>query len=215
MRRAIAGHMVRSKQTSPHATTVFEFDFSAVARHRDENKKQFLQDGARLTFTIYIVAAVVEALKQHPLANSVWTDEGILLKRPINIGIAVAIPDGLIVPVIKGADGLNLLGLARNINDLVKRARSKALKPDEVQGGTFSITNHGTSGSLLATPIINQPQAGILGIGKIEKRVKVIDDAIAIRPLAYASFTFDHRILDGATADAFISSVKEKIENWV
>jgi 2-oxoisovalerate dehydrogenase E2 component (dihydrolipoyl transacylase) len=207
--------MVRSKQTSPHATTVFEFDFSAVARHRDENKKQFLQDGARLTFTIYIVAAVVEALKQHPLANSVWTDEGILLKRPINIGIAVAIPDGLIVPVIKGADGLNLLGLARNINDLVKRARSKALKPDEVQGGTFSITNHGTSGSLLATPIINQPQAGILGIGKIEKRVKVIDDAIAIRPLAYASFTFDHRILDGATADAFISSVKEKIENWV
>jgi len=215
MRRTIARHMVHSKQTSPHATTVFEFDFSAVTRHRAENKKQFLQDGARLTFTVYIVAAVVEALKQHPLANSMWTEEGILLKRPINIGMAVAVKDGLIVPVIKGADGLNLLGLARRINDLAERARGKALKPDEVQGGTFSITNHGTSGSLLATPIINQPQAGILGIGKIEKRVKVIDDAIAIRPLAYASFTFDHRILDGATADAFVSSVKDRIENWV
>jgi 2-oxoglutarate dehydrogenase E2 component (dihydrolipoamide succinyltransferase) len=121
----------------------------------------------------------------------------------------------LIVPVIKEADGLNLLGLARSINDLAERARGKALKPDEVQGGTFSITNHGTSGSLLATPIINQPQAGILGIGKIEKRVKVIDDAIAIRPLAYASFTFDHRILDGATADAFVNTVKDRIENRV
>jgi pyruvate/2-oxoglutarate dehydrogenase complex dihydrolipoamide acyltransferase (E2) component len=215
MRRAIANHMVRSKQASPHATTVFEFDFSAVSRHRAENKKQFLQDGARLTFTVYIVAAVVEALKQHPLANSMWTEEGILLKRQINIGIAVAIADGLIVPVIKEADGLNLLGLARSINDLAERARGKDLKPDEVQGGTFSITNHGTSGSLLATPIINQPQAGILGIGKIEKRVKVIDDAIAIRPLAYASFTFDHRILDGATADAFVNTVKDRIENRV
>jgi 2-oxoisovalerate dehydrogenase E2 component (dihydrolipoyl transacylase) len=215
MRRAIADHMMRSKQTSPHATTVFEFDFSAVARHRAENKEWFLQDGARLTFTVYIVAAVVEALKQHPLANSMWTKEGILLKRPINIGMAVAIADGLIVPVIKGADGLNLLGLARRINGLAERARTKSLKPDEVQGGTFSITNHGISGSLLATPIINQPQAGILGIGKIEKRVKVIGDAIAIRPLAYASFSFDHRILDGATADAFVSSVKDKIENWI
>jgi pyruvate/2-oxoglutarate dehydrogenase complex dihydrolipoamide acyltransferase (E2) component len=214
MRRAIADHMLRSKQTSPHVTTVFEFDFSAVARHRAQHKERFLQDGARLTFTVYVVAAVVQALKEHPLANSKWTDEGILLKRPINIGMAVAIPDGLIVPVIKNADGLNLLGLARTINDLTERARNKALKPDDVQGGTFSITNHGTSGSLLATPIINQPQAGILGIGKIEKRVKVIDDAIAIRPLAYASFTFDHRILDGATADAFVSSVKDTIENW-
>jgi pyruvate/2-oxoglutarate dehydrogenase complex dihydrolipoamide acyltransferase (E2) component len=215
MRRAIANHMVRSKQASPHATTVFEFDFSAVAKHRAENKEKFLKDGARLTFTVYIVAAVVDALKDNPLANSVWTDEGILLKRPINIGMAVAISDGLIVPVIKGADGLNLLGLARRINDLAERARDKALKPDEVQGGTFSITNHGTSGSLLATPIINQPQAGILGIGKIEKRVKVINDAIAIRPLAYASFTFDHRILDGATADAFVISIKNRIESWV
>ena len=205
MRRAIAQHMVHSKQTSPHVTTVFEFDFSAVSAHRQNTKKRFLQDGARLTFTVYVVSAVVQALKEHPLANSVWTDEGIVLKREINIGMAVAVPGGLIVPVIKNADGLNLLGLARAINDLAERARIERLKPDEVQGGTFSITNHGTSGSLLATPIINQPQAGILGIGKIEKRVKVIDDAIAIRPLAYASFTFDHRILDGATADAFVS----------
>ena len=214
MRRAIAEHMVRSKQTSPHVTTVFEFDFAAVVEHRAAHKAQFKQEGARLTYTVYIVAAVVAALKAHPLANSTWTEAGILRKRAINIGLATAIEDGLIVPVIKGADGLNLLGLARTINDLAERARNKQLRPDEVQGGTFSITNHGTSGSLLATPIINQPQAGILGIGKIEKRVKVINDAIGIRPLAYASFTFDHRILDGATADAFMSDIKDRIENW-
>lgn len=214
MRRAIASHMVQSKKTSPHVTTVFEFDFSTVTAHRQAHKDSFLRDGARLTFTVYVVSAVVQALKEHPLANSEWTEEGIVLRRAINIGMATAIPGGLIVPVIKNADGLNLLGLARTINDLAERARSKQLRPDEVQGGTFSITNHGTSGSLLATPIINQPQAGILGIGKIEKRVKVVNDAIAIRPLAYASFTFDHRILDGATADAFVSSVKDRIENW-
>ena len=214
MRRSIAEHMVHSKRTSPHVTTVFEFDFSAVAAHRKENKERFLLDSARLTFTVYVIAAVVQALKKHTLANSVWTDEGIVLKQEINVGMAVAIPGGLIVPVIKNADGLNLLGLARTINELAGRARDKQLTADEVQGGTFTVTNHGTSGSLFATPIINQPQAGILGTGKIEKRVKVIDDAIAIRPLAYASFTFDHRILDGATADAFVSSIKEKIENW-
>ncbi len=128
--------------------------------------------------------------------------------------MAAAVPEGLIVPVIKNADEMNLLGLARTINDLTNRARNKKLEPGDVQGGTFSITNHGTSGSLFATPIINQPQAGILGIGKIEKRVKVIDDALAIRPLAFASFTFDHRILDGATADAFVGSIKDIIEGW-
>lgn len=214
MRRSIADHMVLSKQTSPHVTTVFEIDFSAVAAHREANKGKFARDGAKLTFTVYMITAVVEALKKHPLANSVWTDEGIVLKREINVGMAAAVPGGLTVPVIKGADGLNLLGLARVINDLTERARNKKLSMEELQDGTFSITNHGTSGSLLATPIINQPQAGILGFGKIEKRVKVIKDAIAIRPLAYASFTFDHRILDGATADAFVSSVKDFIENW-
>jgi len=214
MRRAIAEHMVRSVQTSPHVTTVFEFDFTAVAQHRTAHKAQFARDGANLTFTAYIVAATVEALKQHPMANSTWTDAGIALKRQINIGMAAAIDDGLIVPVIKGADGMNLLGLARTINDLTERARRKQLQPGDVQGGTFSITNHGTSGSLFATPIINQPQCGILGVGKIEKRVKVINDAIAIRPLAYVSFTFDHRILDGKTADDFVSSIKQVIENW-
>jgi 2-oxoglutarate dehydrogenase E2 component (dihydrolipoamide succinyltransferase) len=214
MRRAIAEHMVRSKQTSPHVTTVFEFDFTAVSAHRAANKAQFAKDGANLTFTAYLVAATVQALKQHPFANSSWEEDGIRLHRPINIGMATAIDGGLIVPVIKNADSLNLLGFARTINDLAQRARSKQLKPDEVQGGTFSITNHGTSGSLFATPIINQPQCGILGVGKIEKRVKVVNDAIAIRPLAFVSFTFDHRILDGASADYFVGSIKEVIENW-
>lgn len=214
IRRSIAEHMVRSKHTSPHVTTVFEFDFANVAAHRRQHKESFARDGVRLTYTAYIVAATVEALRAHPMVNSTWTDEGILLRREFNIGMATAIDDGLIVPVIKGADGLNLLGLARAINDLADRARSKQLTPAEVQGGTFSITNHGTSGSLFATPIINQPQCGILGVGAIEKRVKVIDDAIAIRPQAYVSFTFDHRILDGASADAFVSMIKDQIENW-
>jgi 2-oxoglutarate dehydrogenase E2 component (dihydrolipoamide succinyltransferase) len=214
IRRAIAEHMVRSKHTSPHVTTVFEFDFAAVAAHRKAHKDSFARDGVRLTFTAYIVAATVQALKEHPLANSSWTDEGILLHRAVHIGMATAIGDGLIVPVIKNADGLNLLGVARAVNDLADRARAKQLKPDEVKGGTFSITNHGTSGSLFATPIINQPQSGILGVGAIEKRVKVIDDAIAIRPLAYVSFTFDHRILDGASADAFVSTIKKRIEEY-
>ncbi|MBP6015381.1 MAG: 2-oxo acid dehydrogenase subunit E2 [Candidatus Promineofilum sp.] len=214
IRRSIAEHMVRSKQTSPHVTTVFEIDFSAVAAHRRANKESFGRDGVRLTFTAYIVAATIRALKAHPMVNSSWSDDGILLKREINIGMATAIDDGLIVPVIKNADGLNLLGLARTINDLADRARNKQLKPDDVKGGTFSITNHGTTGSLFATPIINQPQCGILGVGAIEKRVKVIDDAIAIRPLAFVSFTFDHRILDGASADNFVSTIKADIENW-
>jgi pyruvate/2-oxoglutarate dehydrogenase complex dihydrolipoamide acyltransferase (E2) component len=214
MRRAIAEHMVRSKQTSPHVTTVFEFDFTAVAAHRAAHKEQFARDGARLTFTAYLVAATVAALKKHPLVNSSWQDEGVLLRRDINLGLATALDDGLIVPVVKNADSLNLLGLARAINDLADRARRKQLRPDETQGGTFTITNHGVSGSLFATPIINQPQCGILGVGVIEKRVKVIADAIAIRPLAYVSFTFDHRILDGATADYFVASIKETIEGW-
>lgn len=214
IRRAIAEHMVRSKHTSPHVTTVFEFDFTAVAAHRAAHKARFAQDGVNLTFTAYLVAATVEALKQHPMVNSVWSDAGVILKKEINIGMATAIDDGLIVPVIKNADSLNLLGIARSVNDLANRARNKQLKPGDVQGGTFSITNHGVSGSLFASPIINQPQCGILGVGIIEKRVKVIHDAIAIRPMAFVSFTFDHRILDGATADYFVGSIKEGIEKW-
>lgn len=214
MRRSIAEHMVRSKQTSPHVTTIFEFDFTNVDKHRRAHKEQFTRDGANLTFTAYIVAATVAALKKHPLVNSTWTDEGIELKPEINIGMATAIEDGLIVPVIKNADSLNLLGIARAVNDLAHRARNKQLKPADVQGGTFSITNHGVSGSLFATPIINQPQCGILGVGMIEKRVKVIDDAIAIRTMAYVGLTFDHRILDGASADNFVAAIKGEIENW-
>ncbi len=214
IRRAIAEHMVRSKHTSPHVTTVFEVDFSAVATHRAANKKTFARDGAKLTFTAYIISAMIQALKAHPLVNSSWDDNGIVLHKDINIGMATAIEDGLIVPVIKNADSLSLLGLARTINDLADRARNGRLAPDEVRGGTFTLTNHGTSGSLFATPIINQPQCGILGVGKIEKRVKVINDAIAIRPLAYASLTFDHRILDGASADAFMTTVKKTLETW-
>jgi pyruvate/2-oxoglutarate dehydrogenase complex dihydrolipoamide acyltransferase (E2) component len=214
MRRAIAEHMVRSKRTSPHVTTVFEVDFSAVAAHRAANKARFALDGAQLTFTAYVVSAVVQALRAHPTVNSSWTDKGILIHEAINIGVAAAVDDGLIVPVLKHADGLSLLGLARGINDLAARARAGQLLPDEVQGGTFSLTNHGVSGSLFATPIISQPQCAILGLGKIEKRVKVINDAIAIRPLAFASLTFDHRILDGARADAFMSTFKDALENW-
>lgn len=214
IRRSIAEHMVRSKHTSPHVTTIFEFDFTNVDKHRRAHKEQFARDGANLTYTAYIVAATVAALKKHPLVNSTWTENGIELKREINIGMATAVDDGLIVPVIKNADSLNLLGLARVINDLAQRARSKQLKPADVQGGTFSITNHGTSGSLFATPIINQPQCGILGVGMIEKRVKVIHDAIAIRTMAYVGLTFDHRILDGASADNFVAAIKEEIENW-
>ena len=211
--------MVRSKHTSPHVTTVFEIDMAAVLAHREANKDSFSQQGVNLTLTAYFVAAAVEALRAVPILNSQWTDEGIYQHRALNIGIAVALEQGLIVPVIKNAQDLNLLGAARAVNDLASRARSRKLQPDEVQGGTFSITNHGVSGSLFATPIINQPQAGILGVGLMEKRVKVITDAngsdmIAIRPCVYVSLTFDHRIADGATADGFLLTLKQHMEGW-
>jgi pyruvate/2-oxoglutarate dehydrogenase complex dihydrolipoamide acyltransferase (E2) component len=214
IRRAIAEHMVRSKHTSPHVTTVFEVDFTATAAHRAVHKASFERDAVNLTFTAYLISAITQALKAHPLVNSSWSDEGIILRPEINVGMATALADGLIVPVIKQADELSLLGLARAINDLAQRARANQLRPDDVQGGTFTLTNHGVSGSLFASPIINQPQCGILGVGKIEKRVKVINDAIAIRPMAFASLTFDHRILDGASADAFMSTFKDILENW-
>lgn len=218
MRRAIADHMVMSKRTSPHVTTVMEVDLLRVSAHREANKEAFARDGAKLTFTAYFVAATVAALKAQPLANSSWTEEGIRLHKEIHIGMATALDTGLIVPVIHHADTLSLLGISRAVNDLANRARSRQLKPDEVRGGTFTITNHGTSGSLFASPIINQPQCGILGVGVIQKRVVVINegagDAIAIRPMAYLSFTFDHRILDGASADGFLGKVVESLQNW-
>jgi 2-oxoisovalerate dehydrogenase E2 component (dihydrolipoyl transacylase) len=157
---------------------------------------------------------VVSALQDHPLLNARWTDEGIYQHHVANIGMAVALDEGLIVPVIKNAQDYNLMGLARHVNDLAERARNRQLKPDEVRDGTFSITNHGVSGSLFATPIINQPQSAILGVGALEKRVKVINDAIAIRPCAYLSLTFDHRLIDGATADHFVASVVAHLQTW-
>jgi 2-oxoglutarate dehydrogenase E2 component (dihydrolipoamide succinyltransferase) len=171
MRRAIAEHMVLSKlQTSPHVTTVFELDMSAVLKHRDANLETFAKQGVNLTLTAYFVSASVTALRAHRYLNAQWQDDGVYLHNTVNIGMAVALDDGLIVPVIKNAQDLNLLGLARAVNDLASRARAKQLKPDEVQGGTFTITNHGVSGSLFATPIINQPQVAILGVGVMEKR---------------------------------------------
>jgi pyruvate/2-oxoglutarate dehydrogenase complex dihydrolipoamide acyltransferase (E2) component len=215
VRRSIADHMVFSKRTSPHVTTVMEADLSQVVAHRKENKPVFARDGVNLTFTAYFVAAAVSALKAYPIVNSSWSDEGIIIHPEINIGMATSLGEqGLIVPVIKQADSLSLLGLARSINDLSGRARTKKLKPDEVKGGTFSITNHGTTGSLFATPIINQPQCAILGVGAIQKRVVVINDAIAIRPMVYLTLTFDHRILDGAIADTFLGEMVESLENY-
>ena len=215
IRKQIAEHMVMSRHTSPHVLTVMEGDMSRVAKHRATNKEMFGRDGVNLTFTAYFMMAIVAGLKAYPHVNSSWTDEGILIHKDINLGMATSLgEEGLIVPVIKDADNLSLLALARTVNDLASRARSKKLQPDDVKGGTFTLTNHGISGSLFAFPVINQPQCGILGVGAMQKRVVVIDDAIAIRPMVYLSFVFDHRILDGASADSFLMKVKETLENW-
>ena len=215
IRRQIAEHMVMSKQTSPHVLTVMEADMSRVARHRSASKEIFRRDGINLTFTAYFMMAIVAALKGYPNVNSSWSDEGILVHKAINIGMATSLgEEGLIVPIIKNADNLSLLAMARAVNDLADRARAKKLQPDEVKGGTFTLTNHGVSGSLFAFPVINQPQSGILGVGAMQKRVVVIDEAIAIRPMVYLSFAFDHRILDGASADWFLAKVRDTLENW-
>ncbi len=220
MRRQIADHMAASKREIPHVLTVFEVDMSRVAAHRAANKAAFASEGIRLTYTAYFVAAVAQALRAYPRVNSSWTEEGLLLHSEVNIGMAVSLgEEGLIVPVIKQADQLSLRGVARAVNDLAARARDRQLKPDEVKGGTFSITNHGVSGSLFAFPVIPQGQCGILGVGALQKRPVVVtdaagNDAIAIRPLVYLSFVFDHRILDGATADWFVAKVKDILENW-
>jgi 2-oxoglutarate dehydrogenase E2 component (dihydrolipoamide succinyltransferase) len=224
MRRAIAQHMVMSKRTSPHVTTIFETDMTAVIRHREAHKRAFAAKGIALTYTPYFIAAIVTGLRAVPEANSRFTDAGIAINKRIHIGVAVALTHGLLVPVLRDADEKNLQGLARQVNELVERTRSSTLRPDDVQGGTFTLTNHGTGGSLLATPIINQPQTGILGVGAIVKRPVVrssslsllpnADDSIVIRPMCYLSFTFDHRVLDGAQGDAFLTAVKQRLENW-
>jgi 2-oxoglutarate dehydrogenase E2 component (dihydrolipoamide succinyltransferase) len=220
IRKQIAEHMLASKRTSPHVLTVMEADMGRVVAHRTANKESFANDGANLTFTAYFIAAIVAGLKEHQLANASWGEEGIQVHRAINVGMATSLgAEGLIVPVIKGADGLSLLGIARAVNDLASRARAKKLQPDEVRGGTFTLTNHGTAGSLFAMPIINQPQSGILGVGVLQKRAVVVTDAngadaIAIRPMVFLSYVFDHRILDGASADGFLMKVKETLETW-
>jgi pyruvate/2-oxoglutarate dehydrogenase complex dihydrolipoamide acyltransferase (E2) component len=214
VRRSIAEHMLRSKQTAPHVTTIHEVDMSSVIEHMKAHQVEFTKQGSRLTLTPYFVQAAIAALKAVPLVNAQYTDRGILMKRALNIGVAVAMEEGLIVPVIKDADEKSLLGLARAVNDLAARAREKKLSPDDVQGGTFTITNYGIFGSLFGTPIIAQPQSAILGVGAVQKRVVVIDDAIAIRPMVYLGLTFDHRLLDGAIGDQFMNVLKQYLAQY-
>ena len=219
MRKKIADHMVMSRRTSAHVTTVYEIDMTKVAKLRDENRKAFLErTGTKLTFMPFIFKAVTDGIRKFPIFNSQVSGDQIIYKRDINLGMAVALDGGLIVPVIKRADDLSISGLARAANDLADRARTKQLKPDEVAGGTFTITNPGVFGGLFGTPIINQPQVAILGVGKIEKRAKVLttsdgEDYIAIRHMAYFALSFDHRIIDGADAEKFLAYIKEHLEN--
>jgi 2-oxoglutarate dehydrogenase complex dihydrolipoamide succinyltransferase (E2) component len=203
MRKTIADRMVKSRQTSAHVSTFFEADFSSIASFRT---------GRDLTYLPFVVRAVTRALRDVPLVNATWGDQGIVIKKDIHVGIATALEEGLLVPVVRHADRKGLTQLAKEIADLAERARSKKLSPDEVQGGTFTITNHGGFGSLFSTPIIHQPQIAILGVGAVQKRAVVINEAIAIRPMGYLSLSFDHRVIDGATADQFMAKVKHYLE---
>ena len=218
MRKKIAEHMVQSRRTSAHVSTVYEIDMTKIAKLRDENRDAFLaRTGTKLTFMPFIFKAVTDAIRKFPIFNSQVNGDQIIYKRDINLGVAVALDWGLIVPVVKRADDLSISGLARAANDLAERARTKQLKPDEVAGGTFTITNPGVYGGLFGTPIINQPQVAILGVGKIEKRAKVLtsadgEDYIAIRQMAYFALSFDHRIIDGSDAEKFLAYIKERLE---
>jgi 2-oxoglutarate dehydrogenase E2 component (dihydrolipoamide succinyltransferase) len=215
MRQRIAEHMVMSKRTSAHVTTVHKTDMTKIAKMRERNKAEFQQRyGYSLTFLPFLAKAAAEAIRHFPIVNASIEGTNIIYHNEINLGIAVALENGLIVPVIRNADEKNVVGLQRAIVDLSTRARSRQLKPDEVQGGTFSITNFGSFGSVFATPVINQPQVAILGVGAVEKTPVVIDDAIAIRSVAYLALTFDHRLIDGALADQFTGKVKSILENW-
>ncbi|MPY89225.1 MAG: 2-oxoglutarate dehydrogenase, E2 component, dihydrolipoamide succinyltransferase [Luteitalea sp.] len=214
MRKKIAEHMVLSRRTSAHVHSVFEVDFTRVAKIRDDKKADYERASTKLTFLSFIAKAIVDALRAMPILNASVDGDKIVYKRAINLGIAVALDWGLIVPVIQHADEKNLLGLSRAIQDLAVRARNKQLKPEEVQSGTFTITNPGTFGTLFGMPIINQPQVAILGVGAIEKRVAVIDDALAIRQRAYLTLGYDHRLVDGAAADQFMQIVKQRIETF-
>ena len=213
-RKITADRMVLSKRTAAHVTTVFEVDMTKVVRYRELNKDAMKREGIHLTYLPFITLAAARALKEHPLLNASWTDKGIVKKNYINIGIAVSLEDGLIVPVIKDADKKDLLQLSKDIQDIATRARNKKLNLEDVQGGTFTITNYGLNGSLFGTPVILLPQVAILGVGAVVKRPVVIDDAIAIRSMMYLSLSFDHRVMDGANADAFLHKVKDILEGW-
>jgi len=215
MRQAIAKHMVTSIQTSARAWNLVEVNMENIARVRNGAKDSFKErEGVSLTYMPFVARAVVEALLAFPDVNSELRRDQLIRKHFVNLGIAVALDEGLIVPVVKGADTMNIVGLARAINDVATRARTKKLVPDDVQGGTFTITNPGPFGSIISVPIINQPQCAILAFDAVEKRPVVIDDAIAIRHMVYLSMSWDHRIIDGATATKFLARVKENLETW-
>src|SRR3989338_550444 len=215
MRRSIAEHMVASKRTSPHVYSVDEVDMTPIARLRAKLKDEFEQKTeSKLTFMPFFIRATVEALRAFPTVNASVDGTNVVLHKDINIGIAVALDWGLIVPVIKGADEMNFLGLQRALNNLAERARAKKLKPEEVQHSTFSITNPGVFGGLMGLPVINQPNAPTLGIGSTPKRPAVVEDAIAIRSMAYLTLSYDHRVVDGAVAHHFMGRIKKLLEEW-
>jgi 2-oxoglutarate dehydrogenase E2 component (dihydrolipoamide succinyltransferase) len=214
MRRKIAEHMIVSRRTSAHVHSVFEVNFSRVAQLREARKTEYEREGTKLTYLSFIARAAVEALRAVPIVNASVDGDNIVYKHDINLGIAVALDWGLIVPVVHGAHEKNLLGLSKSIADLAARARAKRLSPEEVQGGTFTITNPGVFGALFGMPIINQPQLAILGVGAVEKRPVVVGDAIAIRHMAYLTLGYDHRIIDGAVADQFMSKLKATLEGF-
>ncbi len=214
MRRKIAEHMVLSAHTSPHVYSVYEVNFARLAQLRAKKKTEYERGGGKLTYTALIAKVVVDALRAFPVVNASIDGDNIVFKKDINLGIAVALDQGLIVPVIRNADEKNLLGLSRAIEDLAARARSKKLNPEEVQAGTFTITNPGVFGAVYGLPLINQPQVAILGVGAIEKRAVVIDDALAIRPTCHLSLGYDHRLIDGADAGRFLSFIKERLEHF-
>jgi len=214
IRKKTAEHMVLSKRTSAHVSTVFELDFTRIDRLRQKHRAAFEERGVKLTYMPFVLKAVVDGLGAFPVLNASLDGDSVVYRKDVNLGIAVALDWGLIVPVIHNADEKNVLGLARSVQDLADRARAKRLKVEEVQGGTFTITNPGVFGSLFGTPIINQPQVAILGLGTIEKRPVVRDDAIAIRTMAYVALTFDHRLVDGSDADRFMGHVKKTIQEF-
>jgi 2-oxoglutarate dehydrogenase E2 component (dihydrolipoamide succinyltransferase) len=214
MRRKIAEHMVLSARTSPHVYSVYEVNFGRVAALRDAKKAAYEAAGAKLTYTAFIAKVIVDALREFPMVNASIDGDDIVYKKHINLGIAVALESGLIVPVIRNADEKNLLGLSRAIEDVAARARTKKLNPEDVQQGTFTITNPGIFGAAYGLPLINQPQVAILGVGAIEKRAVVIDDAIAIKPVCYLTLGYDHRLIDGADGGRFLSFVKDRLEKF-